>query len=249
MGTDLDVSHDTRPVYASLAAEAAAFTADEVLAPDLPGLRLILRRSAKRSMDVTLALLGLVFLAPVMAVIAVAIRIDSQGPVLFSQVRIGRNRRRGHRSPSPVRRDRRRHGARGSQFTMYKFRTMRVNAARYSKSPTNPMDHRITNVGRFLRRTSLDELPQLFNVLLGNMSLVGPRPEMPFLVARYTPLHARRLEMTPGLTGLWQLHGPRDRLIHEAIEWDLRYVERWSLRMDVRIILETFLFALRARNH
>ena len=126
---------------------------------------------------------------------------------------------------------------------MYKFRTMYRDAPQYSYSPGAGEDPRITPVGRFLRRTSLDELPQLVNVLLGHMSLVGPRPEMPFIVEQYTPLQRRRLTVKPGITGLWQLSADRAFLIHENIEYDLYYVRHRSLFMDVAILLHTLVFA------
>jgi len=118
----------------------------------------------------------------------------------------------------------------------------------YAVSPADTGDSRITRIGRFLRKTSLDELPQLINVLKGDMSLVGPRPEMPFIVANYEPIHRTRLAVRPGITGLWQLRGPRDRAIHEAIEWDLYYTRNWSLLMDLEILTETATFVLQARN-
>jgi lipopolysaccharide/colanic/teichoic acid biosynthesis glycosyltransferase len=137
----------------------------------------------------------------------------------------------------------------GLLFRLYKFRTMHADTPSYSISPRDHDDPRITRVGRLLRQTSFDELPQLVNVLRGEMSLVGPRPEMPFIVAGYDDVQRRRLLVKQGLTGLWQLSGPRDRAIHEAIGYDLNYVENWSLRLDLRILFETLAFCIRARNH
>ena len=128
---------------------------------------------------------------------------------------------------------------------MFKFRTMHVSAYPYEFSPQAPTDPRITRLGRFLRRTSLDELPQLLNVLQGNMSLVGPRPEMPFIVEQYTPRHKQRLQVKPGLTGLWQLSGDRNYLIHENIEYDLYYIQHRNFFMDLAILLHTTIFAMR----
>jgi lipopolysaccharide/colanic/teichoic acid biosynthesis glycosyltransferase len=128
---------------------------------------------------------------------------------------------------------------------MYKFRSMTTGAATYEYSPRQSSDPRITRVGRFLRRTSLDELPQLFNVLQGSMSLVGPRPEMPFIVGQYSERHRHRLQVKPGLTGLWQLSGDRAFLIHENIEYDLYYIQHRNFFMDLAILLHTSVFAMR----
>ena len=206
------------------------------------------RLAVKRASDIAASAVGLGVLSPILAGIALAVRMDSPGPVIFTQLRVGQNRRREDLGP-PAGKERRTRPASGPEFKMYKFRTMRQDTPRYSQSPVQREDPRITRVGKFLRRTSFDEFPQLFNVLRGDMSLVGPRPEMPFIVEKYDPIHRRRLEVKPGLTGLWQLRGPRDRLIHEAIEWDLNYVDNWSLRLDLAILFETLLFVVRARNH
>jgi len=176
----------------------------------------------KRALDVTISAALLVPLAFLFAVVAALVKATSPGPMLFVQGRIGKD---------------------GQVFPMYKFRTMYWDAPRYSYSPGAGDDPRITPVGRYLRRASLDELPQLVNVLLGHMSLVGPRPEMPFIVAQYTPLQRRRLSVKPGITGLWQLSADRAFPIHENIEYDLYYVRHRSLFMDVAILLHTLLFA------
>ena len=136
-------------------------------------------------------------------------------------------------------------GKDGERFRMYKFRTMHLNAACYDFSPREPSDPRITRIGRFLRRTSLDELPQLLNVLQGTMSLVGPRPEMPFIVEQYTERHRQRLQVKPGLTGLWQLSGDRAVFIHENVEYDLYYIQHRNFFMDLAILLHTTVFAMR----
>ncbi len=177
---------------------------------------------AKRAIDVAISTAALALLAPLFALIAVLVKSTSAGNVLFRQYRVGKD---------------------GRRFSMYKFRTMYCDAPQYSYSPGAGDDPRITPAGRFLRRTSLDELPQLVNVLLGHMSLVGPRPEMPFIVEQYTPLQRRRLTVKPGITGLWQLSADRAFLIHENIEYDLYYVRHRSLFMDVAILLHTLLFA------
>jgi exopolysaccharide biosynthesis polyprenyl glycosylphosphotransferase len=162
--------------------------------------------------------------APLLLLLALAIKLDSHGPILFRQDRVGLN---------------------GKTFRMYKFRTMRAETRLYDYSPRASSDSRITRLGRFLRRTSLDEVPQLLNVLLGNMSLVGPRPEMPFIVEQYAERHKQRLDVKPGITGLWQLSGDRAFLIHENVEYDLYYIQHRNFFMDLAILLHTSIFAMR----
>jgi lipopolysaccharide/colanic/teichoic acid biosynthesis glycosyltransferase len=128
---------------------------------------------------------------------------------------------------------------------MYKFRTMHVGTNAYEYSPADVTDPRITRVGRFLRRSSLDELPQLLNVVRGEMSLVGPRPEMPFIVEQYEPVHRQRLVVKPGITGLWQLSADRAYRIHENLEYDLYYIRHRNFFMDVAVLLHTLVFAAR----
>ena len=180
--------------------------------------------AAKRVLDVTLSAFLLVLLSPFLALIALLIRMSSPGPALFVQRRVGRN---------------------GELFEMYKFRSMYTSAPAYDISPTHSSDPRITKLGRFIRRMSLDELPQLINVLVGNMSLVGPRPEMPFIVERYSAEQRRRLELLPGITGLWQLSADRAFPIHENMEYDLYYMRNRNFFMDVAILIHTALFAAR----
>ncbi len=179
---------------------------------------------AKRICDFTGAALLLILCAPLFLVVTLLIKLDSKGPALFRQDRVGLN---------------------GRRFRMIKFRTMYIDAPAYAYSPKTAGDRRITPVGAFLRRTSLDELPQLFNVLTGSMSLVGPRPEMPFIVEGYSEHHAQRLRVTPGITGLWQLSGDRNYLIHENIEYDLYYIQHRNFFMDLAILLHTTIFAMR----
>ncbi len=177
---------------------------------------------AKRIIDLSVSTVSLAIFAPLCALITAVVKLTSPGPVMFRQERVGKD---------------------GRRFSMYKFRTMYRDAPQYSYSPGAGDDPRITPVGRFLRHASLDELPQLVNVLLGQMSLVGPRPEMPFIVEQYTPLQRRRLAVKPGITGLWQLSADRAFLIHENIEYDLYYVRHRSLFMDIAILLHTMIFA------
>jgi exopolysaccharide biosynthesis polyprenyl glycosylphosphotransferase len=187
-------------------------------------LRLSLpKRILKRFFDVVGSVVVLVLLAPVFGIISLAIKLTSKGPVIFKQARIGENA----------------HG-----FILYKFRTMYTDTPEYAVHPIDKDDPRITRVGSYLRRTSLDELPQFWNVLKGEMSIVGPRPEMPFIVEQYTDLHCERLNVKPGITGLWQISGDRSLPIHENIDHDLYYIEHQSLLLDVIITLQTIWFAL-----
>jgi exopolysaccharide biosynthesis polyprenyl glycosylphosphotransferase len=181
----------------------------------------------KRCFDVCLSLVLLVALSPVLLVAMLAIRLESGGPVIFSQVRVGQH---------------------GRRFVMYKLRTMmpdrrKANAnysgperRRHHKTRTDP---RVTRVGRVLRRASLDELPQLVNVLRGDMSMVGPRPELPKLVAGYAPWQHERHQVKPGITGWWQISGRSDRPMHEHSELDIYYVRNRSFRLDLLILLRT----------
>ncbi len=178
---------------------------------------------AKRATDLILSSILLVLLAPFLLLIAMLIRMDSRGPAFFVQKRVGRN---------------------GAQFQMYKFRSMHTGAARYDLSPTTSKDPRITRVGRILRRMSLDELPQLINVLMGEMSLVGPRPEMPFIVERYNAQQRQRLQVLPGITGLWQLSADRSFPIHQSIQYDLYYIRNRSFSLDIAILVHTLFLAL-----
>ena len=179
---------------------------------------------AKGLFDSAAAIALTVLFIPLLLLIALAIRLESPGPVFFRQIRVGKN---------------------GRQFKLYKFRSMHVTAPQYAVSPTEAADPRITRVGRFLRRTSLDELPQLINVLKGDMSLVGPRPEMPFITEQYTAVHRQRLRVMPGITGLWQLSADRAFQIHENIQYDLYYIRNRSFFMDFAILLHTVLFAMK----
>lgn len=178
----------------------------------------------KTGFDFLVSLILLLVLSPLFAVIAMMIRTDTPGPVFFRQTRIGRH---------------------GKPFTIYKFRTMHTDADPYAVNPTSGTDARITTTGRILRKTSLDELPQLINVLKGDMSLVGPRPEMEFIVRQYNEVHRERLKVKPGITGLWQLSGDRMVAIHENMEYDLYYVKKWSFFLDIAILFKTAVFAFK----
>lgn len=173
----------------------------------------------KRAFDLLAAGLMLMVLAPLLVGIAVAIRLGSRGPATFRQERAGRN---------------------GRPFTFYKFRTMRLDTDPFGPSPNSGADPRLTRIGRFLREYSLDELPQLVNILRGDMSLVGPRPLYVAQIAEWNERQRKRLVVKPGLTGLAQVSGRGGLTREEKLEFDVRYVEQASLRLDARILLATF---------
>ncbi len=177
----------------------------------------------KKLFDTAVSLPLLLLLAPFFLATALLIRLTSRGPAFFRQERVGKD---------------------GKVFRIVKFRTMYAHTPAYHRSPCSPRDERITPVGRFLRRTSLDELPQLINVLRGEMSLVGPRPEMPFIVAQYNDLQRERLRVLPGITGLWQISTDRDRPIHDNMAYDIFYIQNRSLLLDAAILIRTVLFAV-----
>jgi lipopolysaccharide/colanic/teichoic acid biosynthesis glycosyltransferase len=172
----------------------------------------------KRALDVSLASILLALVLPLFLVVAALIKLDSTGPVLIRQRRIGRG---------------------GEPFRMWKFRSMYRSVARYERSPVSNSDPRLTNVGRVLRRLSIDEIPQLLNVFEGQMSLVGPRPEMPFIVAKYAAYERQRLNAIPGITGLWQISPARAMPIHDNVELDLFYIENRNVFLDIAILLRT----------
>ncbi|MCU1616637.1 MAG: wcaJ [Frankiales bacterium] len=193
--------------------------------PELRGIR----RLTKNVVDRTAATVGVLFLVPVLLGIALAVKLTSRGPVFFKQERVGRD---------------------GETFSMLKFRSMVVGADRMveqlaEESDGNGVlfkkkgDPRITTVGRVLRRYSLDELPQLFNVVRGSMSLVGPRPPLPTEVERYGFDMHRRFLVKPGLTGLWQVSDRSDLSWDDSVRIDVRYVENWSLTFDLMILWKT----------
>lgn len=182
----------------------------------------------KQTLDFLLAAIGFVFWIVFLHWwIAIRIKMGSPGPVIFRHRRVGRN---------------------GKLFWCYKYRTMRTDADPYAVAPTDPDDSRITPSGRFLRRTSLDELPQLLNVLRGEMSMVGPRPEMPFIVENYEPWQRRRLDVKPGITGLWQVIGRKNLPLHLNMEYDLYYIKNQSLLLDIEILLKTVPAVLMGRG-
>ena len=185
---------------------------------------------AKRIMDLLGAFLGIILLLPVFIIVAICIKLeDPKGPVFFKQIRIGKD---------------------GKNFYMYKFRSMVVDAEerlndllKYNEVSGAMFkikeDPRTTKIGKFIRKTSIDELPQLWNVLKGEMSLVGPRPPLPREVAQYTEYDKQRLLVTPGCTGLWQVSGRNDLGFDEMVELDLKYIRERSLLYDIKIIFKT----------
>nr|WP_317853499.1 sugar transferase [Neobacillus sp. Marseille-Q6967] len=186
----------------------------------------------KRLIDIVGALSGIILLSLLFVIVALLIKVeDPKGTIFFSQKRVGRN---------------------GKEFKMYKFRSMVSNAEeklaellKYNEVSGAMFkmkdDPRITKIGKFIRKTSIDELPQLFNVLKGDMSLVGPRPPLPREVALYSEYDKLRLLVTPGCTGLWQVSGRNSLGFEEMVELDLKYIKLRSLFMDIKIIIKTFL--------
>jgi exopolysaccharide biosynthesis polyprenyl glycosylphosphotransferase len=226
-GTDLCVSPALLDVAGprTTIRPTAGLTLLHVDHPQLTGIRLVI----KDLFDRCAAAAALVMLAPVMALLVIAIRLHDGGPALFTQVRIGKD---------------------GREFLIYKFRTMVVDAEKQQAELLTindsdgvlfklRKDPRVTAVGAYLRRWSMDELPQLFNVFLGDMSLVGPRPAVPDEVAKYAEHVRRRLVVKPGLTGLWQVNGRSDLSWDESVRLDLRYAENWSFALDLQILWKT----------
>jgi len=183
--------------------------------------------TSKRVLDICLSLPAMALLLPVFAAIALAVRLTSKGPAIFRQERAGKN---------------------GRPFVFYKFRTMKLDADAFGPSPKSDKDPRLTRFGRFLREHSLDELPQLFNVVKGDMSVVGPRPLYLSQVAEWNERQKTRLLVKPGLTGLAQISGRGELTREEKLELDAKYVETASLRLDCRIILATIAQVFRKKN-
>jgi len=195
-------------------------------------------RVVKRVFDLLIATASLLILWPVMLIIAIAIKVDSPGPAILKQDRVGEN---------------------GRIFKVYKFRSMVQDADKMMDKVVQrtddgkiihkrPDDPRITRVGKFIRRTSLDELPQLFNVLKGDMSMVGPRPELPFIVANYESWQHKRFAVPPGITGWWQISGRSDKPMHLHTEDDLYYISHYSPLLDIQILLKTVGVVLKGKG-
>lgn len=206
----------------------------EIVKTPLRGLNLFLKRAS----DIVLSLLGIIIISPILLIVALFIKLDSKGPVFIHQKRIGKN---------------------GAPFHMHKFRSMVNNAEelkeqleKYNEAdgPAFKMknDPRITWVGRFIRKFSIDELPQLFNVLKGEMSLIGPRPPLPNEVEQYSDFQWRRLDIRPGITGLWQVSGRSDITFDEWVKLDLYYIEKWSISLELKILLKTIPVVLKGEG-
>ncbi|MCB2299647.1 sugar transferase [Clostridium tagluense] len=183
----------------------------------------------KRLMDIILSTIGIIILSPLYLALIIAIKLDSKGPALFKQIRVGKD---------------------GKDFTIYKFRTMIVQAESKRELNIDPndlenfvfqskSDNRITKLGKFLRRSSLDEIPQLFNVLFGQMSLVGPRPEIPEVVNYYPENYRQRFLVLPGITGLAQISGRGEIELGKTIAYDLKYIVDFTLALDIKILFLT----------
>lgn len=176
-------------------------------------------KRGKYLLDFVAALLLIIVFSPLMILIAILIKLSSRGPVFFTHQRVGYKKK---------------------LFVIFKFRSLHVDTPSYSEKPDSNEDIRITSIGKWIRKTSLDELPQLFNVIRGDMSLVGPRPEMPFLAESYEDWENQRHLVRPGMTGLWQLSPQRRGSIRDGISVDLAYIEKLSLWNDFKILLRTF---------
>jgi exopolysaccharide biosynthesis polyprenyl glycosylphosphotransferase len=192
----------------------------------------------KRVIDICGSLIGITLLSPVIILTIIAIKLDSKGPIIFSQERVGKN---------------------GKLFKMYKFRSMVTNAEKLlvklkdKNEMSGPMfkmkeDPRITRVGKFIRKTSLDELPQLFNVIKGNMSLVGPRPNLPAEVAKFSSYHKLKLHAKPGLTCYWQVMGRNTIGFEDWMKLDVKYIEERTIWVDIKLIIRTFFVLFGDRN-
>lgn len=196
------------------------------------------QRFVKRLLDMFISIVSLLLLAPIFGIIAVAIKLEDGGPIFYRASRVGEN---------------------GRLFAMLKFRSMVINADKIQASVNQvdsdgnvihkvSNDPRVTRIGRIIRRTSLDELPQLINVLKGEMSLVGPRPELPWLVENYKPWQRKRFAVPQGITGWWQVNGRSDNLMHLHTDQDLYYIQNYSLWLDVQILWRTVTVVLRGRG-
>jgi len=178
---------------------------------------------SKRIFDFTISVLITVLFFPIFLILISLIKLSFSGPAIFRQKRVGKD---------------------GGEFILYKFRSMALNAPAYAPKPKED-DSRITKIGRFLRKSGLDELPQFYNVLKGDMSLVGPRPEMPFLIETFKDRRRDRLSIKPGITGLWQISGKTKEPIYYNLEYDLYYIKNQSLFLDLKILFKTLILFFR----
>lgn len=198
----------------------------------------ILYEVIKRIIDIVASFTGLILLSPLILIVSILIKLESKGEVIFKQKRVGLN---------------------GKEFYMYKFRSMVINAEELKaelesqNEMSGPMfkikdDPRITKVGKFIRKTSIDELPQLINVIKGDMSLVGPRPSLPKEVKKFEPWMMERLEVKPGLTCIWQISGRNNIDFEDWMKLDIKYVRERSFKLDMKLILKTVLVLLGDKN-
>ncbi|MDP4177081.1 MAG: sugar transferase [Bacillota bacterium] len=192
----------------------------------------------KRLSDIIISIVGIILLSPLFLVLITAIKIDSKGPAFFKQIRVGKNEK---------------------EFKIYKFRTMIVDAEKKRDLKLDVQDiknfvfqsksdNRVTKIGSFLRKSSLDEIPQLFNMLIGNMSLVGPRPEIPDVVKYYPENYKQRLLVPPGITGLAQVSGRGEIELGKTVYYDLTYIKNFSLLFDIKIIFKTFISVFKSEG-
>ncbi|MCL4126395.1 UNVERIFIED_CONTAM: hypothetical protein GTU68_063801 [Idotea baltica] len=195
------------------------------LAGDAP--EQLLAALQQRVLDLGVSYIAIILLSPLLLLTVLAVKLDSRGPALFRQTRVGRD---------------------GSQFTLYKFRSMHIDAEERRAALLDTNDPRITRVGRFIRRFSIDELPQILNVLNGEMSIVGPRPALPSEVAAYPRRAFSRLAVNPGITGLWQVSGRAEIPFDRMIDMDIEYARSRDLSIDVALILSTFRAVLSGRG-
>ena len=228
--TDLEIEHQVLPrLYNFFKKSYTVENLDSLpllTSPERRRTRLVYT-FAKRLMDLAITSPGILLIMPLLFLTAALVRLTSKGPALFQQYRIGKG---------------------GHAFRMYKFRSMYVDMCGDAPMPTSSHDPRITPFGKFMRHTSLDDLPQLWNVIKGDMSLVGPRPEQSFIVKEYSDIDKRRLTVKPGATGLWQVSNARARPIKEYFDYDIYYVENQSIFLDITIFILTIFTLLKIRQ-
>jgi len=240
----MSILQRSQPTHRPIVIDHHSSASDEMSSKDTLTTSKKASLTIKRGFDILASLFFLVVLSPLFAVVAIIIKLDSPGPVIFSQERVGRD---------------------GQLFRILKFRTMEHHGIQGPSDPVPPVkdaqecdidnfviqnkyDPRITRVGQFLRKTSIDELPQLVNVFQGRMSIVGPRPEVPHLVERFGILDHKRHEMRPGITGWAQIHGRSSVSVGRKMAYDQEYVSNWSLTLDLRILWRTIFVILSCRN-
>jgi len=215
--------------YGNLVATKKIWVGSQMQRDDVPDNSVIdkIKKVAKRILDILIALPAIIFFLPVLGIIAIVIKIGDKGPVIFKQERTGKD---------------------GRPFTFYKFRTMKINADPFWASPKSGDDPRLIKMGKFLREYSLDELPQLFNVLKGDMSIVGPRPLYVSQIAQFSDYHKKRLLVKPGLTGLSQIYGRSELTKGSNLDLEVEYVRKQSFWLDIKIIFLTVWVVFRKKG-